>query len=83
MKPEQKRYPQQDKMKEQLSIKLLSGIKLIIHPDYKIGLDLLNEWINDAEELEHQNKELMEALKEANQQRMKLIAKIEELKTKK
>ena len=31
-----------------LSDKLSSGLKYIRHPDYKIGLDMLNRWINDA-----------------------------------
>lgn len=35
-----------------LSEKLEGGRRYIIHPDYKIGLEMLNEWINECKELE-------------------------------
>jgi len=37
-----------------LSEKLERGKRLIMHPDYKIGLNLLQEWIDECKKLEQQ-----------------------------
>ena len=43
-----------------LSDKINSGKRYVKHPDYKIGLDMLDGWIEDAKILEEENQKLFE-----------------------